>query len=119
VPPKTGFMADNHVRGPALHALRKDAHVERAIDVFGQRNVDEAVFAYAADRGLIVLTSDEDFLEIANAWLKSGRTGFRMIFWKMELHAVMTDGEMVAGVWEIVTRPGAFAYPIEYLKKPT
>ncbi len=116
---KPAFLADNHIRGPALRALERDAVVERAVKIFGERNVDESVLAYSSDRGLIMLTSDKDFLKIAVEWVRKGRTSFRMIFWDMNLQYEMTDGEMVAGVWEIVTRPDAFAFPIQYLKKPT
>ena len=115
---KPAFLADNHIRGPALRALEQDAVVERAASIFGQRNVDESVLAYSGDRGLIMLSSDTDFLKIAVGWIRQGRVSFRMIFWDMKLLYDMTDGEAVAGIWEIVTRPGAFAFPIEYLKKP-
>ncbi len=116
MPGRPAFFTDNQVRGPVVRALLKSWDVVRAVDVFGQENDDEVLFAHAASEGRIFLTSDEGIHATAHGWLKEGRTSFRMIFYRMELHREMTDGEIVDAIEEILHKPDAFAYPIEYVK---
>lgn len=52
---------------------------------------------------------------LTHRWLEEGRQ-FQMICWWLELHRQMTDGEMVDAIEDVVTRHGAFTYPIEYIK---
>jgi len=90
--------------------------VVRAVDIFGQENDDADLFAYAAREGRVFLTCDEGIHAIAHEWLKQGRTAFRMIYCPMERQQEMTVGELLQAVAAIVTKPDAFAYPIEYVK---
>jgi hypothetical protein len=39
-----------------------------------------------------------------------------MIFWKLERHRKMSDGDFVRAFEEIAKNPTAFAYAIEYIK---
>lgn len=113
---ETVFFTDNHVRGPLIKALRKWAGIVRAIEIFGEENDDEDLLSHAAKEGMVFLTSDEGIHTIATAWTDAGRLGFRMIYCHMERYREMTDGEIAMAVEEIVTRPNAFAWPIEYVK---
>lgn len=111
-----GFLADNNVRQPIIEALRRRGRdVVRAVDRFGEANDDRDLLAFSAEDDRILLTSDEAMHALARQWIDEGRA-FRMIYWWLERHREMTDGEMADAIEEIETRPGAFAYPIEYLK---
>lgn len=111
------FFTDNHVRQPIVDALRrKGRDVVRAVDVFGQDNDDEELFAYAAREGRVFLTNDEGIHAIAHKWLQAGRSGFRMVYWWAEHRREMTDGDIVRALEELEVRLDAFVYPIEYLK---
>lgn len=111
------FFTDNHVRQPIVDALRrKDRDVVRAVDVFGEGNDDEELFAYAAREGRVFLTNDEGIHKIARRWLQEGRSAFRMVYWWAEHRREMTDGDIVRALEELEAKPDAFAYPIEYLK---
>ena len=113
---RPAFFADNHFRGPVQKALRKWADVIRTVDLFGEKNDDEELLSHAAKEGMVFLTSDEGIHTIANTWFRTGRMDFRMIYCRMELHREMTDGEIAQGIEDIMTRPNAFTYPIEYVK---
>jgi hypothetical protein len=114
-----GFLlfTDNHIRGPLIKALRQRGQdVDRAVDFFGQENDDAALFSHAAKEGRVFLTCDEGIQAIAHDWLRQGRTDFRMIYCAMEQQQNLTVGELIEAIDEILRKPDAFAYPIEYLK---
>ena len=115
--PGFSFFTDNHVRGPLIKSMRqRGQHVDRAVDFFGQENDDAELFAHAAQEGRVFLTCDEAIQAIAHDWLRRGRTDFRMIYCTMEHHQEMTIGQLLEAIDEILRKPDAFAYPIEYLK---
>jgi hypothetical protein len=39
-----------------------------------------------------------------------------MVFWPLERHREMTDGDMVEAFQAIAGKPNAFAFPIEHIK---
>jgi hypothetical protein len=111
------LFTDNQVRGPLIKALRQQGRdVARAVDLFGQRNDDAELFAYAAKEGRVFLTCDEGIQAIAHDWLRQGRTDFRMIYCAMEHQQEMTIGGLLEAIEDILRKPDAFAFPIEYVK---
>ena len=117
--PGLPLFTDNHVRGPLIKALRQRGRdVARAVDLFGQENDDAELLAYAAKEGRVFLTCDEGIQAIAHDWLRQGRTAFRMIYCTMEQQQEMTIGGLLEAIEDILQKPDAFAYPIEYVKPP-
>ena len=115
--PALSLFTDNHVRGDLIKALRRKRwDVDRAVDHFGQENDDADLFAHAAKEGRVFLTCDEAIHVIAHDRLRQGRTDFRMIYCTMERQQEMTVGELLEAIEEILHKPNAFAYPIEYVK---
>ena len=111
------LFTDHHVRQPIVSALlRRGWDVLRAVEVFGEKNDDEDLLAWAVAHGRVFVTCDRKMLdEVAMPWLEENRS-FRMIYWWMEHHRRMSDGEIVRGIEALVTKPNAFAFPIEYIK---
>jgi hypothetical protein len=89
--------------------------VARAVDLFGERNVDEQLFAWAAEQGRVFATCDKRIHATARKAIEQGRS-FRMVYWWLECHRWMTDGDMIAAFEELARKPDAFRYPIEYIK---
>jgi len=118
--PGLPLFTDNHVRGPLIRALRQRGRdVARAVDLFGQENDDAELFAYAAKEGRVFLTCDEGIQAIAHDWLGQGRTEFWMIYCSMEQQQEMTIGGLLEAIEDIILQKlDAFAYPIEYVKRP-
>jgi hypothetical protein len=117
--PGLPLFTDNHVRGPLIKALRQRGwEVARAVDLFGQKNDDAELFAYAAKEGRVFLTCDEGIQAIAPGWLGQGRTEFRMIYCTMEHQQEMRIGDLLQAIEDILRKPDAFTYPIEYVKHP-
>ncbi len=68
--PGLRLFTDNHVRGPLIKTLRQRGRdVVRAVDLFGQKNDDPEIFAYAATEERVFLTCDEGIHAIAHDWL--------------------------------------------------
>jgi predicted nuclease of predicted toxin-antitoxin system len=117
--PGLRLFTDNQVRGPLIKALRQRGRdVVRAVDQFGQENDDAELFAYAAREERVLLTCDEGIHAIAHAWLRQGRADFRMIYCSMEHQQAMAIGDLLDAIEDILRKPDAFAYPIEYVKPP-
>ena len=58
---------------------------------------------------------DKGIHAIAIDHLKAGKP-FRMVFWRLERHRKMSDGDFVRAFENIANKPSAFTYPIEYIK---
>jgi hypothetical protein len=109
-------LADNHVRQSIIEALRGAGwDVVRAVDVFGERNVDEELLAWAAANNRVFATCDKPIRRIAHRWLAEGRP-FRMVYWWLGRHREMTDRDMVEAFEALAAEPNAFACSIEYIK---
>jgi predicted nuclease of predicted toxin-antitoxin system len=116
VPGRFPLFTDNHVRQQIIEGLvREGWDVVRAIDVFPEATDDEILFPYAAEQGRVFVTCDKRIHAIAIDRLKAGQP-FRMIFWRLERHRRMSDGDFVRAFEEIAKKPDAFAYAIEYVK---
>jgi hypothetical protein len=85
------------------------------IDVFGQRSIDEVIFAYAAERQYVLVTTDTDCLSIARQWLDTART-FRLVYWHQGRHRDVPVKDFIAAFEQLTTTPSAFAACVEYLK---
>ena len=116
MPERFRLLVDNHVRQSIVDALcRAGWDVVRSVDLFGEKNVDEELLAWAAANRRVFATCDKRIHQIAHRWLIEGRP-FRMVYWWLGRYREMTDGDMVAAFEAIAAKPNAFAYPVEYIK---
>lgn len=110
------ILTDENIDGPLIEGLRSAGwDVVTVQEIFGQRSVDEIVFAYAADHGRVLVTTDRDFLEISRHWLERLRP-FRMVFWQQGAHQKTRVSFFLAAFSALAGRENAFAAGIEYLR---
>ena len=86
-----------------------------ARSIFPEATDDEVLFAYAAEHQRALVTCDKGIHAIAIDHLKVGKP-FRMVFWRLDRHRRMSDGDFVKAFESFANKPSAFAYPIEYIK---
>ena len=74
MPGRFGLFSDENVEGPLIKALTaRGWDVVRAVDVFGERTNDEALFAWAAEHDRVFVTGDRPAEAIAIRWLREHR----------------------------------------------
>ena len=109
------FYFDHNVRAAIVHGLR-----QRGVDVLvafedGHAEAEDLdVLARATELGRVVFSNDDDFLAVAHAWLKTGRS-FSGVVYVHQLR--LTVGQTIADI-EILAKvgmPGDFMNRIEYL----
>jgi hypothetical protein len=106
------------VHDALVGALRRaEWDVLRAVDVLPSNVQDETLFAYAAGRDRVFVTNDRPLEAIAIRWLKEGRPFRGLVCWPQRHYRLMTDGDLVGAFDEIASRPDAFSYAIEYIKR--
>ena len=73
------LLTDENIDGPLIGALRSAGwDVALAGEIFGERTDDEILFEYAARHGLVLVSTDQDHLEIADRWLREWKP-FRLL----------------------------------------
>jgi Domain of unknown function (DUF5615) len=111
------YLADENVGGPLLKALEERGYpVVRATRLFGEKTADAELLAYAARQGYILVSTDADMLEHADAWLESGRRMHGLVFWEQQLQKRVTVGAFLRAFDELETSEGPFAQPIVFLR---
>lgn len=110
------LLTDENVPGPLVEALHSSGwDVAKVIDAFGQRSVDNLIFAYAVEHGRVLVTTDTDCLSIAKRWLEEGRS-FRLVYWHQGRHQRVPPAQLVRALEMLSAKGDAFASCIEYLK---
>jgi predicted nuclease of predicted toxin-antitoxin system len=117
VPGRFPLLTDENVPGPLIDALRSAGwDVLHARDIFGEHTDDEVLIEYAARRERVLVSTDQDHLEIAHRWLRAGKP-FRMVWWKQAPYQHLRPGAFVEAFDELAARADdPFRYPICYLK---
>jgi len=113
------LLTDENVLGPLIEGLRaRGWDLVRTVDVFGERSVDETIFAFAAEHGRVLASTDRDCLAIAGRWIQEGKP-FRLIYWHPGRHQRGPIGPLIDAFEALAAKPTAFACAIEYLKPKT
>ena len=91
---RLAFLADEHVSRAYCSALRSNGyHVERVGSEYEPGTTDEAVLAQGLKANLVLLTNDDDFVELA-----AGREHAGIIFYQQYGH---TPGTFVRAIGRI------------------
>ena len=116
MPGRFPLITDENVTGPLVAGLRdKGWDVVRAIDVFGERSVDEALLIWAVDHGRVLVTTDADCLAIAHRWLREMRS-FQMIFWPQQAQQHARVGSFLKAFAELAEKEDHFAAFVVHLR---
>lgn len=108
-------LTDENIDGPIVEGLRQRGwDVASTYEVFGQRSVDDTIFAYAAERSLVLVSTDKDCLRIAKRWAEQLRP-FRMVYWDQFEHQRVYVARFLAAFEALAENPEAFAAWLEYL----
>ena len=111
-------MTDENVPGPLIEGLKaRGWNVLRVVDVFGERSVDPEVFTYAAERGLVLASTDRDCVVIARQWIEEARS-FRLIYWNQAQYQRVAVGILLEAFERLANKADSFAACIEYLGLP-
>lgn len=113
------ILADEHVPGPLVQALRKRGWVvERVIDVadLGQGADDAHVFAYASERAFVVLSSDERALWRPRQHRLDGTACAGMLCWPQRHRNRMTIGEAVEVIEALALEDDPFQYGYRFIQ---
>ena len=110
------LFTDADIRGQLIEGLiQRGWDVVRVIDVFPERTRDPVLFVHAAKEARVFVTTDRRIQTTAERWLKEGRP-FRMVTWKQDHHARMSDGDLIQAFEEMAEEEEPFAYPIRHIK---
>jgi predicted nuclease of predicted toxin-antitoxin system len=110
------ILTDENIAGPVAAGLAaRGWDVVRAIDVFGERSDDDAVFEWAVRNDRVLVTTDADLLATAQRWLAAGRL-FRIVYWHPGRHQRVRTGAFVDSFEALARKKDAFAAGIEYLR---
>jgi len=112
------LLTDENITGPLVGGLRSRGWDGVTVhEIFGEESIDEVLFAYAAERGRVLVTTDEDCLVIGHRWLAEGRS-FRLVFWQQGPHQHVRVSPFLEAFEALAGRAGAFVAGIEYLRLP-
>jgi predicted nuclease of predicted toxin-antitoxin system len=110
------LLTDENVSGPVIEALRTAGwDVAHARDLFGENTVDEALFQYAARHGRVLVSTDQDHLEIADRWLREGKS-FRMVWWAQGPYQHVRPQALVHAFEALAHLDEPFPYPVHFLR---
>lgn len=117
MPGRFPLLTDENVPGPVIEALRSAGwDVLHARDVFGEHTDDEILIEHAARLGRVLVSTDQDHLEIAQRWLRAAEP-FRMVFWRQAPYQHVRPRAFVEAFEELAERADdPFHYAICYLK---
>jgi len=110
------LLTDEHISKALIKALRDRGWDAVAVDVFGQRTDDEQLFAYAAEQGRALVTTDAAIEAIAIRWLREWRTFPGLILWAQQHQRVMSAGDFLQEFDDLAAKQDALAYPIHHIK---
>jgi hypothetical protein len=111
-------LTDEHISKALVRALRERGwDVVRAVEVFGAETDDELLFEYAAENGRVLVTTDEDFEEIASRWLSQWRRFRGLIIWKQDRQREVGVGAFLREFDALAALSDDFGgYPVFHLK---
>jgi predicted nuclease of predicted toxin-antitoxin system len=117
VPGRFPLLTDENVPGPLIDALRSAGwDILHARDLFGESTDDDVLIEHAARRGRVLVSTDQDHLQIAHRWIRAGRP-FRMVWWRQAPYQRVRPRAFVEAFDELAARTDdPFRYPICYLK---
>jgi hypothetical protein len=108
---------DADLHGPIVDGLiDRGWDVIRAVDAKPEGTDDVDHFEHAVRLGRVLIANDKHMKGIAKRWIKQGRSFPGLVWWPRKSYAIMSNAEILEAIEDLATKPGAFAYPIEFIK---
>ena len=116
--PRFPVYTDADVHGPVVDGLiHRGWSVVRAVDAELEGTDDIHHFEAAASLGRVMIANDKHMKAIAERWIQEGRSFPGLVWWPRKAYAVMSNTEILDAIEALATKPDAFAYPIEFIKR--
>jgi len=116
--PRFPVYTDADVHGPIVDGLiDRGWNVVRAVDAKPEGTHDIDHFELAASLGRVMIANDKHVKAIAERWIREGRSFPGLVWWPRTAYAVMSNTDILEAIEGLATRPDAFAYPIEFIKR--
>lgn len=117
MPRRFRLLTDEHFPNSVVALLRKEGReVERVIDVLGRETLDDRIFAYAAENGLVWVTSDERAQRHARRFTKEGRPFVGMLVWTQQNRHRMRPGHFLRQLEALEMEDHPFASGIRHIQ---
>lgn len=111
------LLTDEHFPNSVTDLLRDAGRdVERVEDVLGKETLDPAIFAYAAERGLVWVTSDEKAQHLPRQYLKEGRSFAGMLVWTQQNRYRMRPGHFLRQLEALEAEENPFEYGLRHIQ---
>jgi len=111
------LLTDEHFPTSAIELLTREGwETQRVREVLGQGTLDDDIFAYAAEKGLLWVTSDERAQKWPRKYLKEGRPFVGMLVWTQQNRYGMRPGEFMRQLEALELEPEPFRYGLRHIK---
>ncbi len=71
----------------------------------------------AVSLGRVMIANDKHMKATAERRIQEGRSFPGLVWWPRKAYAAMSNAEILDAIEELATKPDAFAYPIEFIKR--
>lgn len=116
--PRFPVYTDADIHGPIVGGLiDRGWNVLRAVDARPEGTDDIDHSELAASLGRVLIANDKHMKAIAERWIEEGRSFPGLIWWPRTAYAVMSNAEILDAIEDLATKPGAFTYRIEFIKR--
>ncbi len=113
------ILTDEHVHLALVKALRQRGWTVMRVEDqpgLGKGTDDSIVFAYAAERGWVLLSRDDRALALPSAWQRQGRAFTGMLHWAQRHDRSMSLGEVVRYIEALAEEEAPFAAGVRHIK---
>lgn len=108
---------DADLHGPIVDGLiDRGWDVIRAVDAKPEGTDDVDHFEHAVRLGRVLMANDKHMKALAERCVAEGRAFPGLIWWPRKTYAIMSNAEILKAIEELMTKPDAFVYPIEFIK---
>ena len=116
--PRFAVYTDADIHGPIVDGLIDRCwSVVRAVEAKAEGTDDIDHFELAVSLGRVMIATDKHMKAIAERWIQEGRSFPGLVWWPRKAYAVMSNTDILEAIEELATKPDAFAYPIEFIKR--
>ena len=113
------ILTDEHVPLALVKTLRRQGWTVMRVEDepgLGKGTDDRIVFAYAAERGWVLLSRDDRALALPREWQEAGRPFSGTVHWAQRHDRRMSLGEVVRFIEALACEEDPFAVGVRFIK---